>query len=297
MTLAAGKKSYLQLHGAVFLFGFAAILGDRIQIPAIVLVWWRLLITLISLVFLVNLVRHWRKTPSAMLWRWTGIGVLVTLHWIAFFASIKLANASVALVCLATAAAFASILEPLVNFTRPHLRELLLAILVVPCMILMVSGLDVSLMAGVWTGLISAALLALFGVLNKKLVHEGDPMFITFIEMGAGWLLIGIFLLIADPAGTTIVPQGIDWLYLVLLALGCTTLGYVLVLHALRHLSAFTAMLALNLEPVYGMILAYLLLDDAARLSWTFYLGGSLILALIFIHSFMQHYRKPAVVQ
>jgi drug/metabolite transporter (DMT)-like permease len=281
------------LHTAVLLFGFAAILGDKIQLPATQLVWWRLLITVVSLVFFVNILKHWNNTSPTILGRWICIGILVTLHWIAFFASIKMANASIALVCLATASVFTSFFEPLFNRTRPQPLDILIAILVIPCMILIVSGLDITLMGGIWAGLLSAALLALFGVLNKKMVQHGNPMFITFVELGAGWLLIGLYLLSFEPSGLMLTPSGLDWVYLILLALGCTTLGYVLVLRSLQNLSAFTTMLAFNLEPVYGMILAYFLLDDATQLSWSFYLGGMLILSLIFTHVFIQHKRKP----
>ena len=294
MSIASEKKSYLQLHAAVLLFGFAAILGDLISLSASVLVWWRLLITIGSLAVLTNIVKHWRNTPKPYLIHWTGIGILVSLHWVAFFASIKLANASVALVCLATASVFTSVLEPLFNRNRPKLQEILLALLVIPCMVLIVSDLDVSLINGVWAGLASAALLSLFGVLNKKLVHHGEPMFITFIELSAGWLLIGILLFLFGDPHLVLLPQGLDWIYLTLLALGCTTLGYVLVLYALKNLSAFTTMLAFNLEPVYGMVLAYFLLDDASQLSWSFYLGGVFILGLIFFHGYFQ-YRNPPI--
>ncbi|NND34687.1 MAG: EamA family transporter, partial [Saprospiraceae bacterium] len=238
------NKSQLQLHGAVFLFGFAAILGDLIQLAAVVLVWWRLLITIASLMLLVNVVKHIRQTSWKNLKSWIGIGILVASHWIAFFASIKLANASVALVCLATATVFASFFEPLINRSALKVPDIILALLVVPCMMLIVTDLDVSLMAGVWTGLLSAALLSLFGVLNKKLVHLSDPIFITFVELTSGWFFISLYLLFFWTFSNDFIPKDLDWIYLILLALGCTTLGYVLVLHALKNLSAYSTMLA-----------------------------------------------------
>lgn len=288
MTDTVERKSYLQLHLAMLLFGFAAILGDLIHLSPTVLVWWRLLITISSLILVVNVLSEWKKTPKILLLKWTGIGAIVALHWIAFFASIKLANASVALVCLATGSIFTSFFEPIFDRSRLKLREIILAIFVVPCMVLIVSDLDVSLINGVWAGLASAALLSLFGVLNKKMVHLGQPMFITFIELTSGCVLIGLFLLISDTSSVQLMPQGLDWLYLLLLAIGCTTLGYVLILYSLKNLSAFTISLAFNLEPVYGMILAFFLLKDASQLSWTFYLGGSLIILLIFLDAFIQ---------
>jgi drug/metabolite transporter (DMT)-like permease len=151
-------------------------------------------------------------------------------------------------------------------------------------MMLIVSDLDIKMMAGVWAGLISAVLLSLFGVLNKRLINHGDPMFITFIELSSGWIFVGLYLLFFISPQTPFMPQKLDWLYLILLAVGCTTLGYVLVLYALKDLSAYTTMLAFNLEPVYGMLFAFFILDDAKELSPSFYLGGFLTIILIFIH-------------
>lgn len=284
MSITDTNKPLLQLHAAVFLFGFAAILGDLIQLSPVVLVWWRLLITIVSLALLVPVASLLRKIERKYLVRWMGIGVLVALHWIAFFASIKWANASVALVCLATATVFTSFIEPWVNRTNLKIPDIILATLVVPCMILIVSDLDITMMSGVVAGLVSAILLSLFGVLNKKFVAHADPMFITFVELSSGWLFLGLCLLFFKSPSDPFMPQQLDWLYLVLLALGCTTLGYVLMLHALKNLSAYTTMLAFNLEPVYGMFFAFFILDDAKELSISFYIGGLLIIALIFMH-------------
>jgi drug/metabolite transporter (DMT)-like permease len=278
------KKPVLQLHAAVFLFGFAAILGDLIQLSPVVLVWWRLLITIVSLALLVPVASLLRKIERKYLVIWMGIGILVASHWIAFFASIKWANASVALVCLATATVFTSFIEPWVNRASLQIPDIILATLVVPCMILIVADLDIKMMSGVLAGLLSAILLSLFGVLNKKFVLHADPMFITFVELSSGWFFLGFFLLFFKSSADSFMPQQLDWLYLVLLALGCTTLGYVLMLHALKSLSAYTTMLAFNLEPVYGMFFAFFILDDARELSTSFYIGGLLIIALIFIH-------------
>ncbi len=282
------RRALIQLHLAVVLFGTSAILGDQIHLSAVVLVWWRLLITIVSLFLFVNIVKQFYKTSWKSLLSWMGIGLIVSMHWIAFFASIKYANASVALICQATTVIFTSMFEPVFFKVRPKWNEILLAILVAPCMILVVSDLTLSVF-GVWLGLVSAALLALFGILNKKMISRGDPLFITFIEMSSGCLAIGIFLLLFLPSDESFLPHGYDWLYLVFLALGCTTLGFVLVLQALKHLSAFTTLLAFNLEPVYGILLAGLLLNDASDLSFTFYIGSFLIIALVLIHAWMSN--------
>ena len=288
MDFSPVKRSYLQLHLAVFLFGFTAILGDRIQLPAEVLVWWRLFFTIICLALMVDVRTHFRIASSGQVAWWILIGLVVSLHWVTFFASIKLANASVALICLATGTVFTSLLEPFVLRTSFQMRELLFAILVVPAMALVVSDLAGGMLLGVWVGLISAILMAIFGVLNKRFVHEGDPIFITFVELSSGLFAIGIFLIFFKRDGEKLMPTGLDWLYLVILATLCTALAFVLVLYAMQNLSAFTTAFAVNLEPVYGIILAYFLLNDGRELGWSFYLGGFIIMSLVFAHAYLE---------
>jgi len=288
MDFSPVKRSYLQLHLAVFLFGFTAILGDRIQLPAEVLVWWRLFFTIICLALMVDVRTHFRIASSRQVAWWILIGLVVSLHWVTFFASIKLANASVALICLATGTVFTSLLEPFVLRTSFQMRELLFAILVVPAMALVVSDLAGGMLLGVWVGLISAILMAIFGVLNKRFVHEGDPIFITFVELSSGLFAIGIFLIFFKRDGEKLMPTGLDWLYLVILATLCTALAFVLVLYAMQNLSAFTTAFAVNLEPVYGIILAYFLLNDGRELGWSFYLGGFIIMSLVLAHAYLE---------
>lgn len=279
---------YIKLHFAVLLFGFTAILGDLIHLPAMVLVFWRMVLTVLSLFFLVNVVRNFRKTSWRILASWMGVGTIVAMHWVAFFASIKMANASVGVVCIATTALFTSFLEPLLTGQRLKGYEVFLSLPVILGMVLVMEGLDLSMIGGVWVGLLSALLLALFGVLNKKLVHHGSSLFITLVELGTGGFVIGLLLLLFPFEVDLFWPSNTDWIYLSILALVCTTLGYVLALGALRHVTAFTSMMALNLEPVYGILLAHFLLKDGEDLSFSFYAGMLLILATIFIHPILR---------
>lgn len=278
------QKAYLDLHIAVLLFGFTAILGDLISLTAIPLVWWRVLITSISLLFLIQLGRHLHKIPKTLIIKYMGIGVLVAIHWITFFGSIKYANASVCLVCMATASFFTAILEPLILKQRIRSLEIFLGLLVIPGMILVVNSIDLSMLFGVGLGIVSALLAALFGILNKKLINFADPMSITFLELSSAWLFISLlfpFYYTQNP-DTAFWPQGWDWGYLVILALLCTTLAYVLSLRSLKELSAFAATLTVNLEPVYGIILAVLILKENEELNTNFYLGCGIILLAVF---------------
>lgn len=279
------KRAYLELHIAVFLFGFTAILGDLIQLSALAIVWWRVLITSVSLLFLIRGGQALRQLPWPTILQFMGIGMLVAIHWLAFYGSIKLANASIALICMATASFFTSVLEPLIMRQRVRWFEIMLGLAVIPGMALIVSSTDASMNTGILAGLAAALMAALFATLNKKLVGRSDEMSITFLELGSAWLFLSLILpvyLLRAESPAPLLPAPADWLYLIVLSLLCTTLAYVLALRSLRHLSAFASNLAINLEPVYGIVLAWFILKDHKELSAGFYLGVALILGAVF---------------
>jgi len=284
------QRAYFELHIAVFLFGFTAILGDLISLPALSLVWWRVALTCLSLLFFIRLNEIFRKIPRKHFWHFTGIGLIVALHWIAFYGSIKLANASIALICLATISFFTSLIEPAVMGYKVRAYELALGLLIIPGMWLIAGATEVGMQAGLWAGILSAFLASIFAVLNKKLIEKADSFSITFIELGSAWLFLSLllpFVFFFQP-DWKFVPQGLDWLYLLVLALLCTTLAYVLSLRALRHLSAFISNLTINLEPVYGILMAVFILKDNEELTPDFYLGGAIILLAVFSYPFLK---------
>ena len=282
------QRAYLELHLAVFLFGFTAILGKLITLSALVMVWWRVLITCISLFFLIQFGKKLKEIPRKLILKYMGIGIIVAVHWICFFGSAKMANASVALVCMATASFFTAFLEPLFFKTKIQFYEILLAVMVIPGMVLIVNNLDADMNLGIIVGLISAFLASLFGVLNKKYVNDADSKTITFLELGSGWLFISLVLpfFFANNTDAAFMPVKMDWAYLLFLALACTTLAYVISLRALKHISAFNSMLTYNLEPVYGIFMAYFLLGE--KLSNGFYWGVLIILGAVFLYPFLK---------
>jgi len=282
------QRAYLELHFAVLLFGFTAILGDLITLSALVLVWWRMGITTASIPLLTKIKARLSTLPRSLILRYMSIGVLVALHWICFFGSVKLANASISLICMATTSFFTALIEPLVFRRALKWDELSLGLLMIPGIMLIVNNTEGAMILGILVGLMSAFLASLFAVLNKQLVDEAEPLTITFLELGSGWLFLSLVLpcYFYFNQEMTFLPQGYDWLWLIVLALLCTTLAYVLSLRALKHLSAFSSTLTINLEPVYGILLAWLLLDDAQELSPQFYVGCLLIIGAIFFHAF-----------
>lgn len=290
------KRAYLELHIAVFLFGFTAILGDLIQLSAVVIVWWRVLITSISLLFLVRVAKLIRSLPRRTLLQFMGIGVLVALHWVAFYGAIKLANASITLICMATTSFFTSFLEPLIMQHRIRWYEILLGLLIIPGMAMIVNSTEAEMNAGILVGLSAAFLASLFATFNKRMVGKSDEMSVTFLELGSAWAFLSIVLPVYiwySPEAVIVQPPALtDWAYLLLMALLCTTLAYVLALRSLRYLSAFASNLTVNLEPVYGILLACLLLRENEELSSGFYLGVLLILLVVFSYPLIRRWRR-----
>ena len=293
---AEERRSYLELHVAVLLFGFTAILGDLIQLAALLIVWWRVLITSFSLAPIARPRQLFRQLELRVLWRFAGIGVLVALHWLTFFGAAKLANASVCLVAMATTSFFAAILEPFIVKRPFYWYELALGLLIIPGMALIVNSLDFSMIPGVISGLVSAFLASLFSTLNKKYIRHTDPLRITFLELSSAWgflsiVLMGMLLLGRD-FGNFLPPRPLDWLFLGILALLCTSLAYVLAMRALRHLSAFASNLTINLEPVYGIALAWVLLKENEELGPNFYWGVVIILVAVFSYPLLRRYLR-----
>ncbi len=283
------KRAYLELHIAVFLWGFTAILGDVIQLSALALVWWRVLITSFSLVFIIRLGKAMKKLTRRSILQFAFVGSLTGLHWLTFFGAIKLSNASITLVCMATCSFFTAIIEPLIIRTRVKWIEILLGFLVIPGMALVVESVDVSMHAGIWVGLTSALLAAVFSILNKKWIQNAEPFSITFIEMTSAWLLLSLvmpFYFQMEP-NASLIPSLQDLALLLVLALLCTTLTWVLSLRALKHLTAFASTLTVNLEPVYGIFLAWIILKENKELSPGFYWGVVLIMVVVFSYPFL----------
>ena len=272
------------LHIAIFLFGFTAILGDLIQLSALMIVWWRVLITSVSLLFFIKLRGLHQRLQKKQIIYFALVGIIVCFHWLTFYGAIKLSNASVALICLATSSFFTSLLEPLILGRKFRAFELLLGLAMVPGMWLILNGTKIDIGLGVIIGLASAFFASLFSILNKKAINDVDPLEITFIELGSAWLFLSLvlpFVKLFGGALGTFLPSWLDFGYLLVLALLCTTLAYVLALKALKYISAFLANLSINLEPVYGIILAWWLLGDGKDFNVNFIYGCLIILAAI----------------
>ena len=289
------RKALLQIHFCVLLWGVTAILGKLITLPALPLVWWRMLIVVAALALLPRVWRGLRALRPSLLLAYAGVGMLVALHWLTFYGAIKLANASVAATCIALAPAFTAVIEPWVARRPFQPRELVFGLAVLPGVVLVAGGVPDGMRVGVLVGAVSALFVALFGSFNKRLVEHADPLTVTAVELGAGTLLLTALaplmprLLPAFDGALWTLPSLHDGALLLVLSLACTLLPFALALAALRHLSAYSVQLITNLEPVYAIVLAALLLGEQRELTPLFYLGVAIILGAVFLHPLMQH--------
>jgi drug/metabolite transporter (DMT)-like permease len=291
MAFTNEKGAYIKIHIAVLLFGFTAILGDLIQLPAVMIVWWRVLLTSFSLLFFIQFGKKLREISGKQIRTYAIIGMLIGLHWICFYGSVKLSNASVCLICMSTTSLFTSLIEPIMIRTKFNKIELMLSAMIIPGMLLVVNNIDLRYMAGVWVGLAAAILAAIFSTLNKANIKGADPYTISFIELSSAWGMISIILLFLWVSGnqpSAFLPGSIyDWIFLIIMALLCTTLAHVLTLQALKYLSAFASNLVINLEPVYGILLAIVILKEHKELNIMFYLGASIIVLSVLIYPYL----------
>jgi drug/metabolite transporter (DMT)-like permease len=285
------QRAYFELHLAVVLFGLTALLGGLIDLSAIVIVWWRVLLTSISLLFLIRIRHLFRSLPLSTILSFAGIGIIVGLHWVTFYGAVKLSNVSICLVGMSTTSIFTAFLEPVFFRQKIKWHEVLLSLMIVPGMILVVNATDFSLLTGLWVAMVSALLSSLFAILNKKQISKTSELSITFLELGSAWIFLSLLIPLYSWLGNIHLnmrpPGWDDWLYLIILALLCTTFAYALNLKALKYISAFTSNLALNLEPVYGIILAWIILKENEELSTGFYWGVVIILLAVFGHPFL----------
>ncbi len=295
---SAHARALWQTHACVLLWGLTAILGKLITLPALPLVWWRMLLVVAMLAVLPRVWRGLSALTPRLALAYAGIGVLVSLHWLTFYGAIKLANASVAATCIALAPAFTALIEPWVARRPFSPRELALGIAVLPGVALVAGGVPHGMRAGVAVGALSAVLVAIFGSLNKRYVSGADPLTVTALELGAGTLLLTALaplmpLLFPAFAGHLFVVPGVhDLALLLVLALLCTLLPFALALVALRQLSAYGVQLITNLEPVYAIVLAALLLGEQRQLTPLFYLGVAIILAAVFLQPLLERWRR-----
>lgn len=310
------KKAYLELHIAVFIFGFTAILGKLISADHFTLVWHRMWLASLGFLLVPGFVPALRQTSMRQFLVLAGIGLLVATHWLTFYGSIKIGHsASVTLGCFGLTSTFTSVLEPLVYRKKFVLGDVLLGLMALGgiCIIAIYApkqdthagNMTLAIVVGVFSTFIAA----LFSTLNSTLTNKIDTKVMSFTELVGGFLFLNILLFTGLDLGEVLPindfkmlpltdhPEFIpsryaDVVWIALLALVCTNVAFVMNLNAMKRVSAFTANLAINLEPVYGILLAAFILKEHKFLNLQFYLGAGIILASVVIHSIIRNHGK-----
>ncbi len=279
------RRAWLQMHFCVLSWGFTGILGKLITLHPLALVWWRMLIVAGALL----LVRRFWVGVLQMSLRsiviFSGIGVLLSLHWVTFYAAIKLANASVAATCMAVTPVIIALIEPAIARRAFDVRELLFGVAAIPGVALVVGGTPEEMRVGVAVGVASAGFIAVVSCLNKRFAAPVSALGVTGVEMAAGVLFLPLLApFVQSDAAWLAWPSQHDVVLLLVLAFACTLLPFALSLVALRRLSAFGSALAVNLEPVYTIVLAILLFNEQRQLGLGFYAGTAILLVAVFSH-------------
>ncbi len=279
------RKSFIQLHIAVFLAGFTGPLGKLIHLNEGLLVWYRLLITSVSMWILFAVTKKLQKISWQDIMKLSAVGFLSAMHWVTFYGSIKQSNVSVALVCFSSVSFFTALFEPFILRKKMNWTELALGILVIAG-IYVIFHFDPKYKTGIMLGVICAILLAIAIIFLRGFIQRINPETVLTYQLSGGLVALTLIMPIYLNKFPTdyIFPNFNDWIWLLILGWICSVLAFQLTAHALKRLSAFTVNLSFNLEPVYGIILAFAIFGESKELSWSFFLGLSLIAASLIIH-------------
>lgn len=276
------KKAFIQLHVAVLFAGFTAILGKLINLNEGILVWYRMLFSAITLAFILFFRNELIKISFLNTIKFFCVGAIIALHWVTFYGSIKYANVSVSVTCLSAIGFFTSFIEPIIMKRKIDFIEVLLGLLAIAG-IYLIFNFYPEYKTGIIFGIISALLACLFPIFNKSLLKQFSPKIVTLYEMTGGFIALCFiipFYLNFFPA-KYFIPTPADFFWLLILAWICTVFAFILSLNALKHISAFTVNLTYNFEPVYSIILAFIIFKENKFLGPGFYYGFGLILLAI----------------
>src|SRR4051812_13855606 len=278
------KSALFKLHIAIFLWGFTGVLGSLISLNEGLLVWWRLLITVITLWLLSFRNKEIRKLNGTDFLKIASIGCLSGMHWLCFYGSIKYSNVSIALTCLATTALLSAFIEPLFFRKRISLFEICLGLLALFGIGLIYFS-NLAFSTGIYIGLMGALFIVFASVLNKKYVTGYRPQTVTLYQITGAFICISALIPLYNhlfPA-PSLLPSKTDWIWLLILSWFCTVVTYDLYISALKKVSAFTVNLTTTLEPVYGIILAFAIMHENKYFSHSFYIGFLLIIVSVII--------------
>lgn len=286
--MSASVRDYIQLHFIIILWGFTAILGLLIYVPPLELVFYRTFLAAFGLLIIIRYRKLPLKVSRKYLIRFLGTGFIIAAHWILFFGSARVSNASVCLAGMATTSFWTSLIEPLVNRRRIKLLEVFFGLIVIAGLYL-IFHFEFNHALGLLLALASAILASVFTVINSRFTHSHNHHTISFYEMAGASLLSGLiipfyYFLTSGNIADIGIPSISDWGYLFILAIACTVYPFTVSIELMKRISAFIVNLSINMEPVYGIILAYLIFGEKERMNSGFYLGTMVILFSVILY-------------
>ena len=284
--------NYFHLHFIVFIWGFTAVLGDLITIEAVPLVWHRMLLGSLFVLIYIIYNKGMLKVSLRSLIKFAFVGLIIALHWLAFFSAVKVSNVSITLAMMSTGAFFASFLEP-VFFKRKIISYEVIFGLIVIIGLYIIFKVESEYLSGILFALLASFLGALFSIFNGMLVKSHNASVISFYELLFGVLFITIYVLFTGGFDNTFFKlSGSDWTYLIILASICTAYAFIASVHVMKWISPYTVMLTTNMEPIYGILLALLILGEKEYMSPTFYLGAIIILLTVVLNGIIKTRKK-----
>ncbi len=290
--LSDNVKSYLHLHVIVFIWGFTAVLGALISLDALPLVWYRMVLAVCFILLYVWYKKIPLQIPTKILLQLLFAGVVIALHWFTFFRAIKVSNVSVTLACLSTGAFFTSFLEPILFGRKVIWYEVFFGVIVIIGLSI-IFHVESQYFEGILLGLSSAFLSALFSVYNSKFAKVYDPTLISFYELTGGIVFFSLLLLGTNSFSSSFFQISTsDWIYLAILSSLCTAYAFIASVKVMRFLSPYTVMLTINLEPIYGIILAVLVFQEKEKMNPQFYVGALIILITVIANGIVKYYKS-----
>lgn len=285
-------KSYLNLHLIVFIWGFTAVLGELISIRDASVVWYRMGLATLFLLGYLALVKKSFLLPVKAITQLVLVGLLIAIHWIFFFRAIDISNVSVTLAMFSTGAFFASILEPIFYKRKMLWYEILFGLIIVACLC-MIMNVEVKYIEGMICALFSVFIGVMFTIFNGKLIQKHDSTVITLYEFFAGFIFVSIFLIYDGRFNAAFFELSQkDWAYLLLLSSVCTAYAFTASVNVMKKLSPYTVMLTTNLEPVYGIFLAFLIIGDSEKMSVPFYIVSVVIFLTVIANGVVKNYYR-----
>jgi drug/metabolite transporter (DMT)-like permease len=282
-------KSYLNLHFIVFIWGFTAVLGALITVREASLVWYRMGLAGVFLVLYLLYKKQSLRLPLKSVVKLVLVGFLIAIHWIYFFKAINVSNVAITLAMFSMGAFFASILEPLIYKRKMLWYEVLFGLIIIAGLFTIMQ-VEMKYLEGILYALFSVFIGVLFTLFNGKLIQQHDSTVITVYEFFAGFLFVSIYLLFDGKFNDQFFEiSGTDWLLILLLASICTAYAFTASVHVMKRLSPYTVMLTTNLEPVYGIVLAYFIVGEDEKMSMPFYIGSALILVTVILNGVIKN--------